>query len=138
MFTAAIPIPTFSFPILLPRCLSSFSGSEGGYSTTNPKFKMVLWFIIAGTRGGPNRAKILNLVKVTPMNANKIATVLNLDHKTVIHHLKILAKNKLVSKADKDYSAEYRLTQIMEENQNVLDEIMMKIKLKHIKKSSEQ
>ena len=88
---------------------------------------MILWFIVAGTRGGVNRAKILNLIKETPLNANKIATVLGLDHKTVIHHLKILLKNDLIVKAQKDYAAEYRLTQIMIENQNVLEEIMRKI-----------
>jgi predicted transcriptional regulator len=88
---------------------------------------MILWSIIAGTRGGINRAKILNLVKDTPMNANKIAIVLNLDHKTVIHHVKILAKNELVTKAEKDYGAEYQLTQIMKENQSALEEIMLKI-----------
>ena len=61
------------------------------------------------------------------MNANKIATVLNLDHKTVVHHLKILSKNDLIVKAEKDYGAEYQLTHIMKENQSVLEEIMEKI-----------
>lgn len=61
------------------------------------------------------------------MNANKIATVLNLDHKTVIHHVKILSKNEFVLKAEKDYGAEYYLTQIMKDNQSVLEEIMQKI-----------
>ena len=88
---------------------------------------MVLWSIIAGTRGGVNRAKILNLIKETPLNANKIATMLNLDHKTVIHHVKILSKNNLVTKADKTYAAEFELSQIMKENQNALEEIMQKI-----------
>jgi len=88
---------------------------------------MILWFIIAGTKGGINRAKILNLIKDTPMNANKIATALNLDYKTIVHHVKILSKNDLVIKAEKDYAAEYQLTQIMKENQSVLEEIMQKI-----------
>ena len=88
---------------------------------------MILWAIIAGTRGGVNRAKILNLIKNNPLNANKIATELNLDHKTVAHHVKILSKNELIIKAEKNYGAEYQLTQIMTENQNVLEEIMGKI-----------
>ncbi|WP_297593732.1 winged helix-turn-helix domain-containing protein [Nitrosopumilus sp.] len=88
---------------------------------------MILWSIIAGTRGGINRAKILNLIKDTPMNANKIATVLNLDHKTVVHHVKILSKNELVVKAEKEYGAEFHLTQIMKDNQSALEEIMQKI-----------
>ena len=122
-----ICFPVFSFPEIIPRNLFSFTGSDNEESKINPRFKMILWFIIAGTRGGVNRAKILNLINDAPMNANKIATVLNLDHKTVIHHVKILSKNDLVVKAQKDYGAEYQLTQIMKENQNVLQEIMEKI-----------
>ena len=88
---------------------------------------MILWSIIGGTRGGVNRAKILNTIRETPMNANKIATVLNLDHKTVIHHVKILTKNNLVVKAEKNYAAEFELTKIMKDNQNMLEEIIQKI-----------
>lgn len=88
---------------------------------------MILWSIVAGTRGGVNRAKILDLVRNKPMNANKIATVLDLDYKTVVHHVKILSKNELVVKAEKDYGAEYHLSPIMKENQSVLSEIMLKI-----------
>ena len=127
VLTATIILPVFSFSSLIPRGLFSFSDMDNGQSNPNPRFKMILWSIIAGTRGGINRAKILNLVKDTPMNANRIATVLNLDHKTVIHHVKILAKNELVTKAEKDYGAEYQLTQIMKENQSALKEIMLKI-----------
>jgi len=119
--------PVFSFPEIIPRSLFSFSGDDNRQSGPNPRFKMILWLIIAGTRGGANRAKILNLIKNTPMNANKIATVLNLDHKTVDHHVKILSKNDLIVKAEKDYAAEYSLTQIMKENQSALEEIIQKI-----------
>ena len=127
VFTTIITFPVFSFPEIIPRNLFSFSGTNNGQSGPDPRFKMILWSIIAGTRGGINRAKILNLIKDTPMNANKIATVLNLDHKTIVHHVKILSKNQLVVKAQKDYGAEYQLTQIMKENQSVLEEIMKKI-----------
>jgi len=127
VFATTITLPVFSFPEIIPRNLFSFSGTNTGQSGPNPRFKMILWFIIAGTKGGVNRAKILNLIKDTPMNANKIATVLNLDHKTIVHHVKILSKNDLVIKAEKDYAAEYQLTQIMKENQSVLEEIMQKI-----------
>ncbi len=104
-----------------------FSGMNGSSPSTNPRFKMVLWSIIAGTRGGVNRAKILNLIKGTPLNAHKISTTLNLDHKTVAHHIKILVKNELVKKAEKDYGAKYQLSDIMKENQDTLEEIMEKI-----------
>ncbi len=121
--------PMFTFSIMMPKGLFQFTGTSTGKNSSNvdPKFRMILWSIIAGTRGGVNRAKILNLIKDTPMNANKIATVLNLDHKTVVHHVKILAKNNLIIKAEKEYAAEYTLTQIIKENQMVLKEITEKI-----------
>lgn len=127
MFTQTLVLPSFSFSNIIPKNLFSFSGTDIGQSVPNPRFKMILWSIIAGTRGGINRAKILNLIKDTPMNANKIATVLNLDHKTVVHHVKILSKNELVVKAEKEYGAEFHLTQIMKDNQSALEEIMQKI-----------
>ena len=127
VFATTTVFPIFSFPKIISRDLFSFSGNNNGQSRPDSRFKMILWSIIAGTRGGINRAKILNLIKDTPMNANKIATVLNLDHKTIAHHVKILSKNDLIVKAEKDYAAEYQLTQIMKDNQSVLEEIIQKI-----------
>ena len=121
-----VTIPFFSLPKIFPIRFA-FSGSTNGQSQPDKRFRMILWSIIAGTRGGINRAKILNTIRETPMNANKIATVLNLDHKTVIHHVKILTKNNLVVKAEKNYAAEFELTEIMKNNQNVLEEIIEKI-----------
>ena len=121
-----IIIPFFYFPKIIPNRFF-FSGSTDSNSQSDRRFKMILWSIIGGTRGGVNRAKILNTISETPMNANKIATVLNLDHKTVIHHVKILSKNNLVVKAEKNYAAEFELTKIMKDNQNVLEEIIQKI-----------
>ena len=129
MFVLTLNFPIFSLPSIFPKDIFRFFDPSTGNNEfrPDPRFKMILWSIIAGTRGGVNRAKILNLVHKTPMNANKIANVLNLDHKTVIHHVKILSKNELIVKAPKDYAAEYQLTPIMKENQNVLEEIMEKI-----------
>jgi DNA-binding transcriptional ArsR family regulator len=129
MFVFIVNFPVFSLYTIIPRnlfCfLDSFSGKNN--SKLDPRFKMILWSIIAGTRGGVNRAKILNLLANMPLNANKIATILKLDHKTVIHHVNILTKNELIIKEEKDYAASYKLTQIMKDNQNVLEEIMEKI-----------
>ena len=127
MFVLTVPLPVLSFSVIIPKNLFSFSGTDNAKPGPDPRFKMILWFIITGTKGGVNRARILNLIKDTPMNANKIATVLNLDHKTIVHHVKILSKNELVVKAEKDYAAEYQLSKIMKENQTVLEEIMQKI-----------
>ena len=127
--TAALPAPGLSW--IIPRGPFALSGTGHSGPAPNPRFRLILWSIVAGTRGGANRAKILNLVGDTPMNANRIATELDLDHKTVVHHVKVLSKNELVARDEKDYGAEYRLTQIMKENQGVLEEIMEKIGAKN-------
>ena len=55
-----------------------------------------LWYLIAGTRGGVNRAKIIWLLRDRPRNANVLADVLRLDYKTIRHHLDVLRNNDLV------------------------------------------
>ena len=127
VFGTIAVFPIFSIPQIIPRVIFSFLGSDSDQSRPDPRFKMVLWMFVAGTRGGANRARILHLLKETPLNAHKIAKTLNLDNKTVNHHLKILAKNELVEKEEKSYGAEYKLSELMKENQNVLAEIMEKI-----------
>lgn len=129
MYSLVLNFPIFSFSALIPKGIFHFAGSTigGNNSEINHRFKIILWSLVVGTRGGINRAKILNLIKTTPLNANKIATTLKLDHKTVNHHVVILAKNKLVIKEDKKYDASYKFTSIMENNQNILEEIMEKI-----------
>jgi len=120
---------TFSFYTIIPKNIFCFVDSALGKAISNedPRFRMILWLIIAGTRGGINRAKILNLIRETPTNANKIATTLKLDHKTILHHIEILSKHELINKDEKNYGATFSLTQIMRDNQNVLTEIMEKI-----------
>jgi len=125
MFVMTMPL--FSFSGIIPMNLFSFSGINDGESIPDPRFKMILWFIISGTKGGINRAKILNLIKINPMNANQIATELNLDYKTIVHHVKILSKNELVVKSEKEYGANYQLSQIVKDNSVVLEEIIKKI-----------
>lgn len=55
-----------------------------------------LWYLIAGTRGGSNRARILLALRDRPFNANDLASRLGLDYKTVRHHLDILRENDCV------------------------------------------
>lgn len=71
-----------------------------------------LWYLIAGTRGGINRAKIIWLLREHPSNANAIAEALHLDYKTVRHHLDVLRTNDVVMsrEADNGYGTRYALS----------------------------
>lgn len=116
------------FAIFSPfRLIFAMPGS-GGEGYADPRFKRVLWYLIGSTKGGVNRAKILDLINTSPANANQIASELKLDYKTVVHHLKVLSENGLVITDNKDsYGATYFLTPLMEKNYSSFKEILVRI-----------
>lgn len=70
-----------------------------------------LWYLIAGTRGGINRARILRRLRERPTNANDLASSLELDYKTVRHHLDVLRENDCVMLlGEPGYAATYALS----------------------------
>jgi len=89
--------------------------------------KYLIGWLIAGTRGGPTRAKIILALKETPQNANQLATQLKMDYKTMRHHLEVLEKNKIITSVGDRYGATYFLSQTMEDNYVLFEEIMTKI-----------
>ncbi|QUC64972.1 transcriptional regulator [Nitrosopumilus sp. K4] len=123
--------------MLQPMSISSFisglicsfdDGSSHINYNESRQFKLILWSIIGATRGGPNRARILNILITDPLNSHQIAKKLHLDHKTIRHHLKILVKNDLIKKSSEEsYGATYVLTSIMQKNVEILKEIVTKM-----------
>jgi DNA-binding transcriptional ArsR family regulator len=96
-------------------------------STNARSLKYLLGWLIAGTRGGPTRAKIILALRESPQNANQLATLLKMDYKTMRHHLEVLEKNKIITSVGDRYGATYFLSQVMEDNYSEFDEIMKKI-----------
>jgi DNA-binding transcriptional ArsR family regulator len=86
-----------------------------------------LWWLIAGTRGGVNRARMIHALKDRPYNANQLSAVLELDYKTIRHHLKVLSENNVVTSSGSGYGAMYFLSHTMEENYALFEEIWEKI-----------
>ena len=82
----------------------------------DPDIIRLLWFLFAGTRGGDNRIKILDILIKNPLNINKISEELQLDYKTVQHHMRILEKNNLVTKIGDKYGILYFISSYMEKN----------------------
>jgi DNA-binding transcriptional ArsR family regulator len=96
-------------------------------SATQRSLKYLLGWLIAGTRGGPTRAKIIDSLKETPQNANQLATTLKMDYKTMRHHIEVLEKNKIITSVGERYASTYFLSQIMEDNYFLFEEIVKKI-----------
>ena len=89
--------------------------------------KYLLGWLIAGTRGGLTRAKILKILKETPQNANQLASQLKMDYRTIRHHLEVLQKNRIITTAGEGYGLTYFLSPSMEENYALFEEIVDKI-----------
>jgi len=89
--------------------------------------KYILGWLIAGTRGGSTRAEIIKTLHETPQNANQLATNLKVDYKTARYHLEVLEKNHIVTSVGDKYGATYFLTQTVEDNYFMFEEILKKI-----------
>jgi DNA-binding transcriptional ArsR family regulator len=89
--------------------------------------KYLLGWLIAGSRGGITRAKIIETLRENPQNANQLATSLGMDYRTIRHHLKILDKNKLITSTGDGYGNTYFLSVDLEENYVLFDEILNKL-----------
>ena len=70
----------------------------------------VLWYLIAGTRGGPNRARILRELATRPRNAHQLADTLDLEYNTVRYHIDMLLDHGVVEAGEQDYGKPYFLT----------------------------
>ncbi|MCJ7719310.1 winged helix-turn-helix domain-containing protein [Candidatus Bathyarchaeota archaeon] len=90
-------------------------------------FKYLLGWLIAGTRGGVSRAKIIQALNETPQNANQLANHLGMDYRTIRHHIEVLEKNRIITSAGEGYGITYFLSPAMEENYALFEEILKKI-----------
>ncbi len=91
------------------------------------QLRYLLGWLIAGTRGGITRAKIIKALKERPQNANQLANLLKMDYRTIRHHLQILQKNRIITSAGDKYGLTYFLSQEMEDSYTIFEEIMVKI-----------
>ncbi|MEJ2126378.1 MAG: winged helix-turn-helix domain-containing protein [Candidatus Bathyarchaeota archaeon] len=89
--------------------------------------KYLLGWLIAGSRGGLTRAKILEILHEQPQNANQLATAVEMDYRTIRHHLKVLEKNRLITSTGDGYGNTYFLSVDLEENYVLFEEIVNKL-----------
>jgi len=85
--------------------------------------KKILWWLIGGTKGGVNRARIIHNLHQRPYNAHQLAEKLDLDYKTVRHHIKVLEENNVLTSSGEKYGTMYFLTSQMEDNYEIFQEI---------------
>ena len=89
----------------------------------NQSIRHLLGWLITGTKGGKTRAKIIKSLKKSPQNSNQLAILLKVNYKTIRHHITILEKKKLIISAGEHYSTAHFLSELMEENYELFEEI---------------
>ncbi|MFB6138769.1 MAG: winged helix-turn-helix domain-containing protein [Halobacteriaceae archaeon] len=87
----------------------------------------VLWYVLTGTRGGENRVRILRALDERPRNANQLAEDLDLDYKTVRHHLDVLLENDVVERSGDEYGAVYLVSDRAREHWDTIEEILEQV-----------
>jgi DNA-binding transcriptional ArsR family regulator len=87
----------------------------------------VLWYVLTGTRGGTNRVRILRALDERPRNANQLAESLDLDYKTVRHHLDVLCENDVLENSGDDYGAVYLPTDQARHYWDTIERIMNEV-----------
>ena len=76
----------------------------------NPTFRSLMWYLLVGTRGGPNRRRILEELRRSPANAHQLSATLGLDYRTVRHHLRVLERSGAVTRPVGDaYATPYEI-----------------------------
>lgn len=93
----------------------------------HPQTKALFCFLFVGGRGGFNRIRIMAEIRENPSNAHYLAGIIGVDYKTILHHMKILEKNNLVSRIGEKYGSVYFVSALFEESQDAFDEIVSKI-----------
>ncbi|WP_255190705.1 winged helix-turn-helix domain-containing protein [Natronobeatus ordinarius] len=84
----------------------------------------VLWYLLASSRGGETRTRILRVLQERPRNANQLSEELDLDYTTVRHHLDVLMENNVVQKGGDGYGAVYLFTDQVRSNWETVEEIL--------------
>ena len=84
----------------------------------------VLWYVLASSRGGPTRVRIVRAIDERPRNANQLAEALDLDYTTVRHHLDVLMDNNVLQRSGEEYAAVYLFTDQVRAHWDTVEEIL--------------
>ncbi|MCK4565828.1 MAG: winged helix-turn-helix transcriptional regulator [Candidatus Thorarchaeota archaeon] len=100
--------------------------------------RRLLWWLLAGTRGGVNRAKIIKTLNETPFNAHQLAETLALDYKTIRYHLDLLIEHGIIVTRGEGYGRVFFLSNEMEADYNELSEIWEQFGTTSLSKKKEE
>lgn len=86
-----------------------------------------LWYVLAGTRGGTNRIRILRALDERPRNPNQLAEALDLNYDTVRHHLEVLKDNDILQASGDEYGAVYLPSDRVRNHWDVVEDVITQL-----------
>jgi predicted transcriptional regulator len=106
-------------------------------SDNDPELRRLLWFLLGGKRGGENRARIIQAIRICPMNLNQLANELDLQYKAVQHHVKILLNSSVIIPSGEGYGTVYILHPWFKHHIEIFDDVCETIGIRNLLKSSQ-
>ena len=97
-------------------------------------FQQNLYWLIVGSKGGFNRARILSVLESEPMNANNLSKKLLMDYKTIQHHIKLLSENQLIVQSGGKYGKVFFLSPQLKDNWQLFKKLFESKKVKEERK----
>ncbi len=89
--------------------------------------KQELSYLMLGQQGGENRIKILESIKERSYNLNQLSNELELNYRTIKHHIDILLEYDLIVSSGEGYGDVYFISPKLEKNYTLLKEIERKL-----------
>jgi len=89
--------------------------------------KQKLSYLILGQKGGRKRMQIIDLLVERPYNLHQLSKVMDINYRTVRHHVDVLIRNEILSSSKTGtYGEVFFLTHDMESNMDIYHDVIKK------------